>query len=120
MVFKWQALAKSVLAIHLVLLAGMILVALITQWRPLWSGILGLALAGAAAMAQGMVLNARGFGALWWSQGVKWLILGLGVVGLLKTWPQLLLLGFLVGAVMSQLIWARVGFRRADTLRTRK
>ncbi|MEZ7965686.1 MAG: hypothetical protein QMC05_06505 [Pseudomonadales bacterium] len=118
--FKWQALAKSALAMHLVLLSAMVLVAVITQWRPVWAGVAGIVLAGSAATAQGMVLNARGFGALWWSQVVKWVLLGLGVIALVKIWPELPLPGFLVGVVMSQLIWARIGLTRAQGLRAGK
>ncbi|MEJ6670389.1 MAG: hypothetical protein QNL18_05665 [Pseudomonadales bacterium] len=118
--FKWQALAKSALAMHLVLLSAMVLVAVITQWRPVWAGVAGIVLAGSAATAQGMVLNARGFGALWWSQVVKWVLLGLGVIALVKIWSELPLPGFLVGVVMSQLIWARIGLTRAQGLRAGK
>lgn len=116
--FKWQALLKSALAIHFVLVVGAGCVALITGWNAVWSAILGLVIAGIAASVQGVVLNANGFSALWWSQGVKWLLLGLGTLGVLSFWPQLLLPGLLTGAVMSQLIWARVGMQRAKALRT--
>ena len=113
-------MAKMALVRHLVLLVLAILLALITQWQPLWSGIVGMTLAGTVATLQGMALNAYGFSALWWSQGLKWLLLVLGVVGLLNTWTQLYLPGFLVGAAMSQLIWARIGVERAIALRERK
>jgi hypothetical protein len=116
--FKWLGLFKSSLGTHFTLVVGAGLLALITGWSPPWSAILGLVIAGIAATAQGVVLNANGFGALWWSQGVKWLLLGLGTFGVLNTWPQLMLPGFLVGAVISQLIWARVGMQRAKALRT--
>ena len=116
--FKWQELLKSALRIHFVLVVVAGCIALITGWSATWSGILGLVIAGIAATAQGFVLDANGFSALWWSQGVKWLLLGLGTIGVLNTWPQLMLPGFLIGAVVSQLIWARVGIQRAKALRT--
>lgn len=102
---------------HCVVLVGAGVFALMTGWDALWSAMLGLAIAGAAATAQGMALNANGFSALWWSQGIKWLLFGLGTFGVLKTWPQLVLPGFLIGAILSQLIWAQVGMQRAKALR---
>jgi len=116
--FKWQRLLKSALRIHFVLVVAAVCIALITGWSATWSGILGLVIAGIAATTQGFLLDANGFSALWWSQGVKWLLLGLGTIGVLNTWPQLMLPGFLIGAVVSQLIWARVGIQRAKALRT--
>ncbi|MDG1112412.1 MAG: hypothetical protein P8N63_01450 [Pseudomonadales bacterium] len=116
--FKWQGLFKSALGIHFALVVGGGFFALISEWRAPGSAILGLMVAGIAATAQGFVLNANGFSALWWSQGLKWLLLGLGTFGALNIWPQLMLPGFLVGAVISQLIWARVGMQRAKALRT--
>ena len=116
--FKWQGLFKSALGIHFALVVGAGFFALITEWNAPESAILGLLIAGIAASVQGFVLNANGFSALWWSQGLKWLVLGVGTFGALNSWPHLTLPGFLVGAVASQLIWARVGMQRARALRT--
>jgi len=116
-VFKWQALLKAALTMHLIFVVAASCFALVTGWGAAGSAMLGLVITGVAATVQGCLLNARGFRALWWSQGIKWMLLGLGTIGALIAWPELMLPGFLVGVIASQLIWARVGMQRAKALR---